>query len=673
MTSSSSSSKRSSRISWTPTSFTYEVPGAPEIPGEGKPRRAAYMEGLELLDMPPGVNSLHENFLLGVKIASDNPYLGHRIRNEDGSLGPYEWETYAQVYERVKKLGSGLAQLSIDHQEAVGLYSINRPEWVIAEQACYLHMLTTVPLYDTLGDAAIEYIVNQTEMRVCFATLDKAHNLIRLKPKLRTLLFVVIMDDPVPEEFVRSANRVGVRVIGMREMEEQGGKREMPAVRPGPDAVATICYTSGTTGVPKGAILTHRNILAVAYGVHYMGTVGRFHPITANDVHLSALPLSHCFERAWQQLLVMNGARIGFYSGDMAKLLDDAAELKPTMFNGVPRLFTRIYDKVWAQVRAKGGIAAYLFQRGYAAKKAYLAQGYVKHALWDKLVFGNVRAKLGGRVRFMLSGSAPISPEVMDFLKVAFSCDVYHGYGQTETAAGIAITFMGDFSSGHVGAPFGSGEVKLVDVPSLNYSSKDKPCPRGEILIRGNQVFKGYYKNPEKTAEALTSDGWVRTGDVAMWDENGKLVVIDRVKDIFKLAQGEYIAPEKIENVYLKHDLVAQAFVYGDSLQPALVGVIVPDEETFLPWAKAQGYEPSATMAELVQVPELKKKFLQLLVAHGKKYKLNGFEQVRAIYLEADPFTVENTLLTPTFKLRRPNAKEYYQVQINDMYAQLSA
>lgn len=206
------------------------------------------------------------------------------------------------------------------------------------------------------------------------------------------------------------------------------------------------------------------------------------------------------------------------------------AELRPTLFISVPRLFNRIYDKVWAGVKAKGGVTAMLFNMAYRQKKAGLANGTVYHWLWDRLVFSNVRGRLGGRVKYMITGSAPIAADVIDFLRICFSADVYEGYGQTETTAGLSITVMNDCESGHVGVPLPAGEVKLLDVPSMNYFSTDKPFPRGEICVRGNQIFKEYYKAPEKTKEALDENGWCRTGDVGMWDARGRLVITDRVK-----------------------------------------------------------------------------------------------------------------------------------------------
>ncbi|ORZ36869.1 hypothetical protein BCR44DRAFT_49634 [Catenaria anguillulae PL171] len=655
------------RQRWTKDSFTIEEPGAPTVAGEGKPRRAAYLGNSELYTTPAGINNLHENFLTGVKISGDAPYLGRR-KMTGGVAGEFEWESYNQVYTRVKNLGSGLVGFGLGVQDPLGLFSVNRSEWVIGEQASYMYSLVTVPLYDTLGIEAIEHILNQTEMKVCMATYDKAQVLLKYKSRLPMLTTVVVMDE-FPEQFIADCKAVGLVAIGMAAVESQGAQVQREPRLPEPDHLATICYTSGTTGVPKGAMLTHRNMLSCATSLQIISKYRRFPALGKDDVHISYLPLAHVFERAIQQLVVFHGARVGFYQGDTLKLLDDVAELKPTFFVSVPRLFNRIYDKVWAGVKAKGGVAEFLFKTAFAQKKSGVKRGTLNHMLWDKLVFANVRAKLGGRVRFLFTGSAPISADVMEFLRICFSCDVLEGYGQTESSAGISITFAGDYAGGNIGVPIPCGIVKLVDVPSMNYTSADTPYPRGEICIKGNQVFKGYYKEPEKTKEALDADGWLHTGDVGMWDEYGRLVIVDRVKNIFKLAQGEYIAPEKIENVYAKHELVAQAFVYGDSLKASLVGVVIPDAETLVPWAKAQGY--SGDFEELCKNAEIKKKILSMLVSHGKANDLKGFENVRDIHVDSELFSVENNLLTPTFKLKRADATNKYRAQLDAMYANI--
>lgn len=262
--------------------------------------------------------------------------------------------------------------------------------------------------------------------------------------------------------------------------------------------------------ISRGALLTHKNFIAGIGSFHMMAKHQKFFIPSGADTHISYLPLAHVFERLCQAVMISGSARIGYYQGDTLKLLDDVAILQPTIFVSVPRLFNRIYDKVLAGVKAKGGLAAYLFNRAYAAKRDNLRRGILEHALWDRLVFGSIRARLGGKVKHIVSGSAPISPDVIDFLRICFSADVYEGYGQTEQAAGLSMSYRGDLTPGQVGPPQLCVEVKLRDIPAMNYTSKDQPFPRGEIMLRGHSVFKGYYKSPKQTEETLDSEGWAR-------------------------------------------------------------------------------------------------------------------------------------------------------------------
>jgi len=261
---------------------------------------------------------------------------------------------------------------------------------------------------------------------------------------------------------------------------------------------------------------------------------------------------------------------------------------------------------------------------------------------------------------------------VLDFLRICFSAQVFEGYGQTENFVGGCITLSGDLEAGHVGAPFPCSEIKLVDVPEMEYTSKDEPNPRGEICIRGPSVFKEYYKNPEKTAETIDKDGWLHTGDIGMWDEQGRIRIIDRLKNIFKLAQGEYIAPEKIEGVYQKHELVTQAYVHGDSLQSTVIAIIVPAEPAIKSFATEHGELASLSFEDLCKNPTVKKHVLKEITAFGKKNDLKGFENIKGVYLESTEFTIENDFLTPTFKLKRDIAKKHYSKEIEEMYAEIN-
>ncbi|ORZ21636.1 hypothetical protein BCR42DRAFT_407978 [Absidia repens] len=619
----------------------------------------------KLLDHPDQIYTLWDLYLNGNKAGGDNPFLGVR-RIENGEAKEYVWQSHKEVRVRVENFGKGMLKLGLGRQKALGIYAINRPEWTISEQASYRQAFIIVALYDTLGAEAMEYIVNQTEMEYIVTTADKLKNITQLKDRLPTIKHVVIMNSTVDSTEKQNAEQAGLTVHTFEQVEALGSEITEESALPTADDIATICYTSGTTGVPKGAVSTQANCVAAIYGAAAVGDIGTFAQVTSTDCYISFLPLSHVFERVAMGLHVYRGASIGYYQGDTAKLLDDIAELKPTVFCAVPRLFNRIYDKVFAGVKAKGGLSSYLFFRAFNSKKSYLDKT-VHHWLWDRLVFGQVRAKLGGRIRFILSGSAPVSPDVMDFMRICFSASVYEGYGQTENFCGGCLTLTNDNTSGVVGVPFPCSEIKLVDVPDMEYLSTDKPQPRGEICIRGHSVMREYYKVPEKTTEALDADGWLHTGDIGKFDETGRLIIIDRLKNIFKLSQGEYVAPEKIEGVYQKHELVAQAFIYGNSLQASLVAVVVPDKDTFGNWAKnlADGqdiYRSDAVKAEL----------LKTLVAFGKENDLKGFEQMRAIHVSSEEFSIENDLLTPTFKLKRETAYKAYKKEIDDLYVALS-
>ncbi|NWH66363.1 ACSL6 ligase, partial [Geococcyx californianus] len=300
-------------------------------------------------------------------------------------------------------------------------------------------------------------------------------------------------------------------------------------------------------------------------------------------------------------------------------------------------------------------------------KKAEVRNGIIRNdSLWDKLFFNKIQpgkaSPCGMCARAPLpAGLAPRAVQQKGILRV------YEGYGQTECTAGCTFTTPGDWTSGHVGAPLPCNLIRLKDVEELNYfASKGE----GEICVKGPNVFKGYLKDEEKTTEALDQEGWLHTGDIGKWLPNGTLKIIDRKKHIFKLAQGEYIAPEKIENIYIRSDPVAQIYVHGDSLQAFLVGIVVPDSEVMPGWAKKRGFD--GTFAELCKNKELQQAIMADMVRLGKESGLHSFEQVKAIYIHSDMFSVQNGLLTPTLKAKRPELRDYFRKQIEELYSSIS-
>ncbi|KAJ6844220.1 putative long chain acyl-CoA synthetase 6, peroxisomal isoform X1 [Iris pallida] len=620
----------------------------------------------------PDLGTLHENFEYAVDTFRDYKYLGTRLR-PDGTVGEYKWMTYGEAGISRSAIGSGLISRGIPRGAFIGLYFINRPEWIIVDHACSAFSYVSVPLYDTLGPDAVSYIVNHATIEVIFCepqTLSILLSFLSKIPSLRLIVVVGGVDENIPS--VHSTT--GVEIITYSKLHDQGHSNLHPFRPPKPEDIATICYTSGTTGTPKkffdnvfqGAVLTHANMVANVAG---SSLSIRFYP---SDVYISYLPLAHIYERSNQIALTHFGVAVGFYQGDNLKLMDDMAVLRPTLFASVPRLYNRIYAGIMNAVKQSGGLRQRLFNTAYNAKMQAISNGKSPSPMWDKLVFNKIREKLGGRVRFMSSGASPLSPDVMEFLKVCFGGRVMEGYGMTETSCVITTMDEGDNLTGHVGSPNPACEIKLVDVPEMNYTSDDQPYPRGEICVRGPIIFQGYYKDDVQTKEVIDDDGWFHTGDIGLWLPGGRLKIIDRKKNIFKLAQGEYIAPEKIENVYAKCQFVAQCFVYGDSFNSCLVAVVAVEPEVLKAWAASEGikYED---LRDLCADPRARAAVLADMDSVGKQAQLRGFEFVKAVTLVLEPFTMENGLLTPTFKVKRPQAKAYFAKAIADMYAELSA
>ncbi|XP_059681629.1 long-chain-fatty-acid--CoA ligase 6 isoform X6 [Gavia stellata] len=589
--------------------------------------------------------TMYEVFRRGFSISENGPCLGFRKPKQ-----PYQWLSYKEVAERAEALGSGLLQQGCkpSTKQFIGVFAQNRPEWIISELACYTYSMVVVPLYDTLGPGAIRYIVNTADISTVICDKpEKARILLDHVERRETPgLSSIILMDPFEKELTERGSRCGVRIQTMQEVEDCGRESRHVPVPPRPEDLSIVCFTSGTTGNPKGAMLTHGNVVADFSG--FLKVTEKVIFPRQDDVLISFLPLAHMFERVIQSVVYCHGGRIGFFQGDIRLLSDDMKALRPTIFPVVPRLLNRMYDKIFSQ--ADTSLKRWILEFAARRKKAEVRNGIIRNdSLWDKLFFNKIQASLGGCVRMIVTGAAPASPTVLGFLRAALGCQVYEGYGQTECTAGCTFTTPGDWTSGHVGAPLPCNLIRLKDVEELNYfASKGE----GEICVKGPNVFKGYLKDEEKTAEALDQEGWLHTGDIGKW------------------LPGEYIAPEKIENIYIRSDPVAQIYVHGDSLQAFLVGIVVPDSEVMPGWAKKRGFD--GTYAELCKNKELQQAIMEDMVRLGKESGLHSFEQVKAIYIHSDMFSVQNGLLTPTLKAKRPELRDYFKKQIEELYSSIS-
>uniref|UniRef100_A0A0N5APK7 Long-chain-fatty-acid--CoA ligase n=1 Tax=Syphacia muris TaxID=451379 RepID=A0A0N5APK7_9BILA len=612
----------------------------------------------------PEFLTLYDIFMKGVEESNNGDCLGKRINKN----GPYQFKTYMEVYQLARNFGSALIKfcgVKNDRESFVGLYAKNCPEWFITSLACIQQSIVIAPLYDTLDANAASYIVNQTEMSVVIVdSAEKIKKLLDNKvcPSIR---FIVVIEDIDFTEY--QAIDPDVVVISYADMLKKGEANLVPMTLPKPDDHYIICYTSGTTGPPKGVILTHRNLVASISSFYLLILKGNPKLLELKGVLLSYLPLSHMMEQLDHWCLISMGGSIGYYSGTIQGLMDDAKALRPSVFPVVPRLLNRIYDLIQANLRKSNFITRTIFNIAYAQKLTLLKKGvFCNDTIWDRFVFSKVQNQLGGNVQLIATGSAPVSEQVLETCRIVLGAAIFEAYGQTECTAVTSITWLTENVGGHCGGPAACAIVKLADVPEMNYFAKDG---KGEIMVKGPNVTQGYYKNPEKTSELFDKDGYLHTGDIGQFLEGGRLKIIDRKKHIFKLAQGEYVAPEKIENVYIRAPCVQQVFVDGDSLECFLIAIVVPEEEVVVKWFRNSFPEKeNTTYKDILKTDEANKYVLTEMQQIGKENKLNSIEQVKAIYLESEPFSIENNLLTPTLKSKRPQLRDYYKAQIKAIY-----
>ncbi|KAB2579649.1 putative amp-binding enzyme protein [Lasiodiplodia theobromae] len=672
-------------------------PHSVPVPGTATENRTGTYRHWRFVDRPletldETVQTLHDAF---EQSANNNPgsrCLGHRPYDPvTKTYGAYVWEDYATVQTRRRNFGAGLVKLfeeagvSPVRGTGIGLWCQNRPEWQITDLAAMSQGMYTVSIYDTLGPDTTEYIINHAELPCVATSLNHIASLLKLKPRLPTLKVIICLDpldagerpgESKGDLLNAIAADLGVRIFYLRDVEALGEQNPRAYNPPTPDDIITINYTSGTTGNPKGVVLTHRNA---------MGATSSSMTITnqtGNDVMCSFLPLAHIFERVGEHAALWGGCAIGYFHGNIQELVDDLKLLRPTVFSGVPRLYNRFGGAVKAATVQAPGVRGALSRHVVSTKLAAL-QGpnpTTQHFFYDRIWSKKAAAALGlDRTKTMVTGSAPIDPSLQDFLRVVCANDFVQGYGLTETYAASVAQLSGDHSSGNCGAATPSTEFCLESVPDMEYLVTDTPRPRGEILLRGPTRFREYFRNPEETAKTIDEDGWFHTGDIGEIDELGRLKIIDRRKNVLKLAQGEYISPERIENVYLAScNWLATAYVHGDSHQACLVGLFGIQPDQFATFAgkvlgKSIGQTDVAALKEAAENPKVRAAALKELDKAGKKAKFNSYEKVKAIRLLIDPFTIENELLTPTLKLKRPQTAKKYRDLIDACYEEALA
>lgn len=548
--------------------------------------------------------------------------------------------------------------------ENFGIYENTRPKWMIGAQACFKYGLPVVTAYSTLGEDALLYSIQQTKMVAILCNGTNVDKLKKSADQIPTLKYVIYVDSYKNDDNFTSP----FKVISFEEVEELGKKSDLiKPISPKSDSTAIIMYTSGSTGNPKGVQVLHKNMVAA---------IASFQDVLedmSKDTHLAYLPLAHIFELTVELGILTLGGQIGYGSPktltDLStKPCGDLKAVKPTFFIAVPRVYDTIKKGALEKVEAGGVLTKFLFETAYAAKLESIKKG-TDTPLWNTLVFKNFKQNLGGKVQKCVSGGAPLSGDTQEFIRVAFGVPIIQGYGLTETCAGCTVQDYKDFqhTTLNVGAPIGSCQVKLVDVPDMGYLTTDLP-PKGEVWIKGNNVTPGYYQEKELTKESYTEDGWFKTGDIGTWNTDGTLKIIDRKKNLVKLSRGEYVALESLESLYSGSPFIAPngICVYGDSYKNTLVGLILPQESYLKNWASQNKIEGS--FEELCKNPTVIKAVLESLRQEAIKNKKKMHEEIREIRLYPDEWTPENGMLTAAMKLKRSEICKKYKSDIDEMY-----
>jgi len=562
--------------------------------------------------------------------------------------------TYEEFYERVLMLARGLRKYGMAPGDKVAIFSENRLGWAISDFGIQSAGGITVPIYATNTGKQAAYILNHSGAKIVFCSTrgqyEKLYSVKEQIPEVELVIsyerFMGYRSFPVYTQYQLSEVGNPLSDVDKKQIEDQIDQIT-------PDDIITVIYTSGTTGVPKGVLLSQRNIMVNAeYGAKQLGMP------QMEQTTLSFLPLSHVLERTGgYYVTLMYGNHIAF-AENAAAVMENMEEVRPTSMVSVPRLFEKIHSRVHEEVHQLSTFNKNIFHRAVEIGREYVNKKYVtneplgmlslKYKIYDRLVFKKIRDRFGGRLTYFLCGGAPLDKNINEFMWI-IGLPVYNGYGLTETSPGVAISGVGMVRFDSVGKALRETELKLAE--------------DGELLVKGPQVMLGYYKNDEATMEAMT-DGWFKTGDIARIDEEGFVYIIDRKKELIVTAGGKNIAPQPIENELKLDKYISQAIVFGDR-KPYLVAVITPNIERLIDFARDENIS-YIDINELVYNARVKELYANRIKELNKNYP--PYKTIKYFAVVPTDFTIEGGELTPTLKLKRKFILEKYQSIIEDLY-----
>ncbi|MEA3288174.1 MAG: long-chain fatty acid--CoA ligase [Candidatus Marinimicrobia bacterium] len=579
------------------------------------------------------------------KIAEYGNHTALRYKAEDN------WAslTYVEFGQKIRRLACALINAGIQRGDTVGIYSANRYEWAVSDFACIMAGAVSVPIYATNTKEQAQYIVKDAGIKLIFVGNEVQYQNLAAIHSEGLSIQIVSYDQDITLDA-----SIAVRFNAFSNIEDVAGfeseiNSRMDKIRQ--DDLTTIIYTSGTTGNPKGVMLSHANLF------HQFEAVDANFSVTNKDTSLCFLPLSHVYERMWSYYVYLKGAT-HTYLEDPKQVIDTMQEIKPTAMVSVPRLYEKIYAAVMNNQESASKLKKSLFEAALKTGANYYARSFtqqdistglkLKHKLYDKLVLSKIRALVGGDKNFFSAGGAPLEKSIEEFF---LSCGllICQGYGLTETSPMVSYNTPGAFKFGTVGKLVPNCEVKIAD--------------SGEILVKGPQVMLGYYNNPEATAESII-DGWFHTGDIGEFDEDGYLMITDRIKDLIITSGGKNIAPLNIETLVGKDFYIEQIIAIGDK-RTFISALVVPAFESLEIWARKKKIQYSSP-EELIAHPHVTEFYKKRIELQSKL--LAQYETIKKFKLLPKPFTMEAGEITPTLKLKRKQINEKFKALIDSMY-----